>query len=171
MTKNFKSTYIDTPLGAMIAAGDDQSLYLLKFADACMVNNEIEQLSMRVQAVITPGHSAAIASIEAELNAYFQGTLTSFKTPLALFGTPFQKSVWKKLMQLPYGHTRSYLELSHAVARPQACRAVGSANGANKLAIVIPCHRIISNSGDLGGYAGGLDKKKWLIEHEGTYAK
>ena len=83
-----------------------------------------------------------------------------------LLGTDFQKLAWHALTTIPYGHTKSYVEQAHAIAKPSACRAVGTANGANQLAIIIPCHRIITSTGKLGGYAGGLTRKKWLLAHE-----
>lgn len=92
--------------------------------------------------------------------------LHSFTTLLRLLGTPFQKRVWQELLNIPYGETRSYSEIAVSVGRPAAYRAVAQANGANQLAIVVPCHRVINANGDLGGYGGGLSRKEWLLAHE-----
>jgi AraC family transcriptional regulator of adaptative response/methylated-DNA-[protein]-cysteine methyltransferase len=105
-------------------------------------------------------------SIERELDQYFKGTLRGFATPLAPKGTAFQQSVWEELCKIPYGETISYTELSNRLGNPLAIRAVAAANGANQLAIVIPCHRVIAANGDLHGYSGGLDRKRFLIDHE-----
>ena len=93
---------------------------------------------------------------------YFDGKLTEFKTPLFFLGSPFQQQVWETLQKIPSGETRSYLEIAKAIEKPLACRAVARANGANQLAIVVPCHRVINTNGDWGGYGGGLARKKWL---------
>ncbi|MGH7284999.1 MAG: methylated-DNA--[protein]-cysteine S-methyltransferase [Polyangiaceae bacterium] len=104
---------------------------------------------------------------EREFELYFAGKLTVVRTPLAGMGTPFQKKVWRGLCKIPFGETRSYLELAKSVAiDPAAVRAVGMANARNPIAIFVPCHRVIAASGALSGYAGGVDKKKWLLAHE-----
>ncbi len=100
------------------------------------------------------------------MGAYFKGKLREFNTPIHLMGTSFQAQVWNQLLKIPYGETRSYLEQAKAIKKETAYRAVANANGANQLAIIIPCHRIINNNGKLGGYGGGTEKKKWLLEHE-----
>lgn len=116
--------------------------------------------------IIVPGHSAPIDSIEKEIGAYFDGTLQNFKTPVRLHGSDFQKSVWKVLQKIPYGQRRRYGEQAEALDRPSATRAVANANGANQLAVIVPCHRIVRCNGDLGGYGGGLERKLWLLDHE-----
>jgi AraC family transcriptional regulator of adaptative response/methylated-DNA-[protein]-cysteine methyltransferase len=118
--------------------------------------------------VIVPGNNAHLDTIADELSRYFDGTLKRFTVPLAPFGTPFQLKVWRRLREIPYGRTVSYGELAAAVDRPAAQRAVGRANGDNRLAIVIPCHRVVRSDGNLCGYGGGLWRKKWLLEHERT---
>ena len=104
--------------------------------------------------------------IENELRFYFEGTLTEFKTPTHLLGSPFQQLVWRELLRIPCGQTRSYLEQAGAIGRHKAYKAVANANGANQLAVIIPCHRIINSNGSLGGYGGGLARKQWLLDHE-----
>ncbi|AIL12508.1 cysteine methyltransferase [Candidatus Paracaedimonas acanthamoebae] len=161
-----KAAWIDTPLGLMIAISDEEALYLLEFVDRRGLEREIEKLRIKTKAQIIPDSTPPLLSIEAELNAYFKGTLTEFKTPLHLLGSSFQKLVWKELISIPYGQTRSYAEQAKFLGKQTAYRAVANANGANQLAIVIPCHRIINSNGDLGGYGGGIARKKWLIDHE-----
>lgn len=161
-----KASWLDTPLGAMLAVADDAVLYLLEFVDRRGLEREVERLRIRAKSVIIPGSAAPIKSIEPELKAYFDGTLKSFKTPLHFLGSTFQKHVWDELMCIPYGETRTYAAQAIAIGKSSAYRAVGTANGANQIAIVVPCHRIINTDGGLGGYGGGLARKKWLIDHE-----
>ncbi len=164
--KILKASWLDTKLGPMIAISDDEALYLLEFVDRRGLEREVERLRLRLKAAIIPGETNPIRSIEAEIKAYFEGTLTVFKTRLHLLGSPFQKRVWEELMRIPYGETRTYAAQAHAIGNEAAFPAVANANGANQLAIIIPCHRIIRSSGDLGGYGGGIARKQWLIHHE-----
>lgn len=164
-----KTSWLDTPLGPMVAIASEDALYLLEFVGCRWLDREVERLRQRTKSAIILGTTAPIASIEQELKAWFEGTLKTFKTPLCLLGTPFQKSVWEALCRIPYGETRSYLEQALMLCSPSACRAVANANGANQFAIVIPCHRIINRNGELGGYGGGIARKQWLIEHEKLY--
>ena len=161
-----KASWIDTRLGPMMAIADEEALYLLEFVDRRGLEREVERLRQRTKSAIVPGDTAPIRSIELELGAYFDGKLTEFKTPLFLLGSPFQKEVWDRLLRIPPGQTSSYGEIAAAMGRPTAYRAVAQANGANQLAIVIPCHRVINTSGELGGYGGGLSRKQWLLHHE-----
>ncbi|MGF9699396.1 bifunctional transcriptional activator/DNA repair enzyme AdaA [Paenibacillus sp. MABNR03] len=161
-----KASWIDTRLGPMMAVADDTALYLLEFVDRRGLEREVERLRKRTKSAIVPGVTEPIRSIERELEQYFEGTLSAFHTPLFCLGTPFQKSVWEQLVAIPPGETRSYQDIAAALGKPSACRAVAQANGANQLAIVIPCHRVINASGDLGGYGGGLTRKNWLLMHE-----
>lgn len=165
-----KSSWIDTILGPMIAIADDNSLYLLEFADSGGVVQEIERLRKRQKAAIIPGGTDPIDMIRQELGLYFLGKLKSFKTPVHLMGSDFQLCAWRALMQIPYGQTRSYKSQSEITGNEKAYRAVANANGANQLAIIIPCHRIINHNGDLGGYGGGRSRKEWLIKHEKNHA-
>ena len=102
-----------------------------------------------------------------ELNEYFKGERTHFSVPLDTQGTEFQQSVWRALMGVEFGKTKSYLDIAQAINNPKAVRAVGAANGKNPISIIVPCHRVIGASGKLTGYAGGLDRKEWLLKHEG----
>jgi AraC family transcriptional regulator of adaptative response/methylated-DNA-[protein]-cysteine methyltransferase len=164
------AAWLDTPLGPMTAVGDDEALYLLEYADRRGLEGQVGRLRARVKAGIVPGRTGPIAQIEAELAAYFDGSSMRFETPLARLGSPFQRAVWDALLAIPPGQTRSYAELARAVGRPRAVRALGQANGANPFAIVVPCHRVINADGALGGYGGGLPRKRWLLDHERKFA-
>ena len=140
----------------MLALADEESLYRLEFLDP----SEEVPLPERSE------RSKPLVSIERELDLYFEGKIKEFKTPLSLVGTPFQKRVWEELQKIPYGKTQSYVETAKAIGRPSAFRAVARANGTNKMAIVIPCHRVIYADGTLGGYSSGIEKKKQLLQLE-----
>ncbi|MCP5509565.1 MAG: methylated-DNA--[protein]-cysteine S-methyltransferase [Chlamydiales bacterium] len=157
---------IETPLGPMIAIGNKQALYLLEFSARCNIKHEIEKLQTVSQASIISGKTDSIDSIRKELQQYFKGELSYFHTPLKMTGTSFQIQVWLRLKKIPFGTTCSYSDIAQEIQKPTSIRAVGGANAANQLAIVIPCHRVISSRGELTGYAGGLSKKQWLIDHE-----
>jgi AraC family transcriptional regulator of adaptative response/methylated-DNA-[protein]-cysteine methyltransferase len=165
----FKAAWLDTQLGPMIAISDEIGLFLLEFVDRRGLEREVERLRKRLKAAIIPGQTQPIQSIEQELTQYFEGTLTEFRTPLHFIGTPFQRSVWEQLQQIPPGETRSYADIALALGKPTAYRAVAQANGANQLAIVVPCHRVINTDGKLGGYGGGVARKEWLLNHERSW--
>jgi len=116
-------------------------------------------------AALAPGHPL-LQRAAAQLREYFEGKRQEFELPLAAAGTPFQRAVWKELGTIGFGATCSYAELARSLGRPQAARAVGAANGQNPLAIVVPCHRVVGADGALTGYAGGLERKRWLLDHE-----
>ena len=164
--KTLALSSFETTLGPMLVAGDEHGICLLEFFDGSSVASEIERLEKRTKSTLIKGEASSIRSIKAELDAYFKGTLTVFKTALHLIGTDFQITAWKELTRTPHGQTRSYADQATAIGRPSACRAVANANGANQIAIVIPCHRIINSNGNLGGYAGGIARKQWLLNHE-----
>ncbi len=115
-----------------------------------------------------PRRTPLLAQAEAELEAYFAGRRQRFEVPVDPEGTPFQREVWAALTTIPFGTTWSYARLARAVGRPAAVRAVGAANGANPIALIIPCHRVIGADGSLTGYGGGLPRKRWLLAHEGV---
>lgn len=165
-SKILKASWVDTPLGPMIAIADEQALYLLEFVDRRGLEREVERLRKRLKAAIIPGCTQPIRLIENELKSYFEDSLIEFKTPLIFLGSIFQKRVWEELKKIPFGETRSYSELAAEIGKPTAFRAVANANGANQFAIIIPCHRVINTNGELGGYGGGLARKKWLINQE-----
>lgn len=162
-----QAKWLDTALGPMVAIADDESLYLLEFVDRRGLEREMERLRQKTRtAAIIPGDSLPLSSIAHELNAYFHGNLAVFQTPIRTLGTPFEQKVWDELITIPAGQTRSYGDIARTVGQPTACRAVARANGANSLAIVIPCHRVIKTNGDVGGYGGGSERKRWLLDHE-----
>ncbi len=113
-----------------------------------------------------PAGDPVLARARAQLAEYFAGTRTAFSLPVAPAGTPFQQSVWRELMSIPYGQTRSYGQLANTLGGPHLTRAVGSANGRNPISIVVPCHRVVGSDGSLTGYAGGLPRKRFLLDLE-----
>lgn len=161
---NLIESRIETPLGLMKALADESALYFLGFHD---VRND--SLNNQKNGMITVGRTCITDLIERELTDYFSGTLKQFSTPLKYSGTEFQTQVWRELKKIPYGETRSYAKVAQAINKPSAIRAGASANAKNQLAIVIPCHRVINANGNVGGYAGGIERKKWLLEHERIY--
>jgi len=155
-----------TPLGPMFACASDQGLCLLEFTDRRMLETEFKDLTKRFNAIILPGKNTHLNQVQIEIQEYFNGSRKHFTIPLDTPGTEFQKTVWTELMNIPYGETRSYKEQAIAIGNKNAIRAVASANGHNKVAILIPCHRVIGSDGSLVGYGGGLHRKKWLLEFE-----
>lgn len=160
------ATWIDTTLGPMLSISDENYLYLLEFVDRRGLENEVKRLRARLKVGVIPGKTTISEVIEQELAGYFQGKSFEFSTPCFFLGSDFQKQVWQQLKLIPPGETCSYLDVATAVGRPQAYRAVANANGANQLALIIPCHRVINADGKLGGYGGGVSRKTWLLEHE-----
>lgn len=158
--------WIDTPLGAMVAIADDQSLRLLEFVDRRGLEREIQQLRKQTGAIILPGENKPLAATTVQLREYFDRQRTVFDIPIATVGTAFEKAVWKQLGLIPSGETRSYSQLAKKVGSPGAVRAVGRANGRNWLSIILPCHRVIRADGTLCGYGGGIWRKQWLLDHE-----
>lgn len=161
--------WLSTPLGPMFAVCDEASLYMLEFTTRKNMDRGFEKLRKVHKRAVIPGRTEITDQIEAELKAYFGGTLTAFKTPLVPTGTEFQNKVWRALQDIPYGESCAYTDLAVAVGNEKAVRAVASSNANNGLALIIPCHRVIAKGGALGGYAGGLDKKQWLLDHEKSH--
>jgi AraC family transcriptional regulator, regulatory protein of adaptative response / methylated-DNA-[protein]-cysteine methyltransferase len=155
-----------TPLGRMLALADAEGLRLLEFEDRRGLPREIADLRSSLGAAVVPGASTALDSIERELAAYFAGRLREFRTPIVLEGTPFERAAWKALLAIPFGETRTYAGQAAALGKPKAARAVGRANGRNKLAIVVPCHRVLGVGGAPVGYAGGVWRKERLLALE-----
>lgn len=157
-----------TPLGPMLLGATDAGVCLLEFTDRRMLETQLKRLSRRLDCVYVPGANAMSSSMEQELESYFEGTLRNFKTPLTTHGTNFQERVWTALRTIPWAETRSYGDQARMIGAPTAVRAVARANGDNRIAIVIPCHRVIGSKGTLTGYGGGLWRKRWLLNHEGA---
>ena len=157
---------LTTPIGPMFVCATETGICLLEFTNRKMLETEFQDLQKRLQAPILTGEHAHIRQVKQELAEYFAGQRTRFEVPLHPVGTAFQQSVWQALLDIPYGHTSTYLQQAQALDRPTAVRAVAAANGCNKIAILIPCHRVIGSNGHLTGYGGGLERKQWLLELE-----
>ncbi|MBI5364751.1 MAG: methylated-DNA--[protein]-cysteine S-methyltransferase [Planctomycetes bacterium] len=157
---------LGTPLGPMLAAASSKGVVLLEFVDRRAIETQVATLRRRMQLPIVPGTNAMLDQLARELEEYFGGKRAQFEVPLHAPGTPFQESVWKALRAIPPGETRSYADVARALGRPTATRAVARANGDNRLALLLPCHRVIGSDGALTGYAGGLWRKEWLLAHE-----
>ncbi len=158
--------WLETPLGEMIAVAGDDGLCLLDFIDRPGLEREVVDVRKHLGAVIVPGESRYLEVLASELDRYFTGELTEFTVPLVQPGSRFQRAVWAALGEIPYGSNSSYAELARRIGRPHAHRAVGRANGDNRIAIVVPCHRILRSDGSLGGYGGGTWRKRRLLEIE-----
>ncbi len=164
-------TRLATPIGPMFACATEDGVCLCEFTDRRMLETELHDLQKRLNAVILPSQdNPHLRQLEAELRQYFEGTRQVFEVALDTPTTPFRQNVWEELLTIPYGQTRSYSEQARRIGKPRAVRAVGSANGHNRIAIVIPCHRVIGSDGSLTGYGGGLARKKWLLDFERRHA-
>lgn len=161
----------ETPFGRMVSIADDEALYMLEFTNRVKMLGQIKRLHRLHGRPIVTGRKKMSEQIEVELNDYFKGALQNFETPFILTGTDFQKQTWKQLCQIPYGEMRSYADLAVAVGNEKAVRAVAGSNAKNGLALIVPCHRVIAKDGTLGGYAGGLDRKRALLRLEGATFK
>ena len=157
---------LTTPIGPMFACATDEGLCLLEFVDRRMLETEFRDLQRRLKRPILAGENAIIRQAKTELAEYFAGTRQNFSVPLHTPGTEFQQQVWQALLSIPYGKTASYQEQATRIGHSKAVRAVANANGANRIAIIIPCHRVIGKDGKLVGYGGGLERKRWLLEKE-----
>jgi AraC family transcriptional regulator of adaptative response/methylated-DNA-[protein]-cysteine methyltransferase len=158
--------WIPTPIGKMLAICDENHLYMLEFIARKNIHNGFQRLSQKYNRHIISGRTSITQRIEDELKLYFKKELKEFTTPLIFTGTKFQKKVWLNLTKIPAGRTCSYSELAAAVGNKKASRAVANSNANNILALVVPCHRVILQSRKIGGYAGGIEKKEWLLCHE-----
>ena len=158
--------WVETPIGPMIAGSRRGALILLEFSSRQRMEMQIDTLKKRLGAAFIPEDDAVIRQTRRELDEYFAGKRTDFEIPLDYPGTPFETKVWTELLKIPYGETRSYEDLALITSSKGAVRAVGSANGRNRIAIVIPCHRVVNKSGRLGGYGGGLWRKETLLALE-----
>lgn len=159
-------TRIPTPLGAMVAAAEGERLCLLEFADRPMLEHQLSTIRRLFDAEIVAGMAGVFETLQSQLAEYFGGKRQEFDLPLAAPGSPFQRAVWKTLSAIPYGETRSYAQQAAAIGKQSAVRAVARANGANRIAILIPCHRVIGSDGTLTGYGGGIWRKRYLLDLE-----
>ena len=160
-----------TKISPMFACATDKGLCLLEFTDRRMLETEFQDLCKRLNAVIIPGKNKYLDLVQTQVLEYLEGERKDFTIPLNTPGTEFQQSVWKVLQQIPYGETWSYKQQAIKLNNPKAVRAVATANGYNRIAFIIPCHRVIGSNGELTGYRGGLDRKKWLLDLEQNFSK
>ncbi len=157
---------ITTPAGTMIIGADDRGICLFDFEYRKMMPGIKARIIKLLNKDFEEGSHPLHHMLEAQLDEYFNGLRKVFDLPLQFSGSPFQKKVWNSLLAIPYGETRSYKQQAIAFGDEKAIRAVASANGANCLAIIVPCHRVVGADNSLTGYAGGLQSKRWLLEHE-----
>jgi AraC family transcriptional regulator of adaptative response/methylated-DNA-[protein]-cysteine methyltransferase len=156
----------ESPMGAIIIAANREGICLVEFSDRRMLEYQLKVLKKYFSGALIPGKNKYILQAQKELKEYFSGRLKKFSVPIIFPGTEFQKKVWNKLINIPYGKTISYEELAQRIGIKKASRAVGTANGMNRIAIIIPCHRVVNKNGMLGGYGGGLWRKKKLLKLE-----
>jgi AraC family transcriptional regulator of adaptative response/methylated-DNA-[protein]-cysteine methyltransferase len=161
-----RSQRLSTPIGSMFAVADDRGLVLCEFHDRPMLPTQLKRVERICGAEPEEGPHPILDQAQRELDEYFLGRRETFSIPLVLAGSPFQSSVWSQLLQIPFGRTTSYDAIATRLDRPGGARAVGRANGDNRIAIIVPCHRVINADGSLSGYGGGRHRKRWLLAHE-----
>lgn len=164
-----RADWIDTPLGPMVAVCDKHALHLLEFVDRKALPKSLKKLQTYSKGSLGFGRFDITDQVEAELKAFFSGNKDTFSVNLAYHGSPFTQGVWDALRTIPAGETKSYSDMARAIGRPVSVRAVARANGANQIALIVPCHRVIGADGSLTGYGGGLWRKQRLIELERRY--
>lgn len=157
---------IETPLGPLFVGGSDEGVHRIDFVTEGREEDDLVARLERESGDEPVRDAEAAATATRQLREYFAGERRSFELPLAARGTDFQRRVWKELLEIQHGRTISYGEIASAIGRPTASRAVGAANARNPISIVVPCHRVVGASGALTGYAGGMDRKRWLLNHE-----
>jgi len=168
---NIYYTNLQSPLGDMIAGASDNGLCFLEWHDRGGVERILTRVEKRYKKKLIPGRNTYLKVLESELKNYFSGEAQEFTVELDIVGTKFEKKVWGRLLNIPYGVTRSYGNIATELNNAGASRAVGRANGSNYMSIVIPCHRVIESNGKLRGYGGGLWRKKHLLELEKSHSK
>ena len=159
-------TRVSTPLGAMLAGATEDAVCLLEFIDRRTLELQLRRIQKHFNAFFMPSLNPMLERLSRELSAYFDGSLRQFTVPVSTPGTTFQQTVWKHLRTMAYGQTISYTDIAKALKIPKSVRAVARANGDNRIAIIIPCHRVVGNDGKLTGYAGGLWRKRRLLDIE-----
>jgi AraC family transcriptional regulator of adaptative response/methylated-DNA-[protein]-cysteine methyltransferase len=158
--------WIASPVGPLVAGATDEGICLLEFSDRRMLEAQFKTLRRRLNAPLVPGRHRWLDALRKQLEEYFDGRRTQFDLPVVIRGTPFQEQVWRTLLEIPSGETWSYRDVAARIGQPGATRAVGTANGMNRIAIVIPCHRVVNADGRLGGYGGGVWRKQFLLDLE-----
>ena len=159
-------TWIDSPVGPLLAGATRSALVLLEFSERDILQQQLASVRRRFRASLRSGPNRWLDLLQTQLHEYFAGQRRQFELPLEYPGTAFQQRVWSTLLTIPYGVTWSYLDMARSLGDIKATRAVGTANGLNRIAIVIPCHRVINADGKLGGYGGGLWRKQRLLDLE-----
>lgn len=162
-------SWLRTPLGPLVAGATDEGICLLEFTDRRMLEAQFAAVQRLFNDPAVPGFNDHLEKLQDELAKYFAGSLRAFSVPLVYPGTAFQRRVWEELLAIPYGETRSYEQIAIAIGDATAVRAVGRANGLNRIAILIPCHRVVNKNGELGGYGGGLRRKQYLLDLERAF--
>jgi len=169
-TSNYEASFyvskIDSPLGTLVLGCTEKGVSMVEYLRMERLEKNLKDIQKKRALKVEFRKNKIVEALELELKEYFSKNLTKFTLPLDTIGTEFQKKVWNVLYTIPYGKTMSYSEQAKKYGNVKAIRAVASANGKNKISIILPCHRVIGKSGSLTGYAGGLDKKSWLLEHE-----
>ncbi|HRP59870.1 MAG TPA: methylated-DNA--[protein]-cysteine S-methyltransferase [Vicingus sp.] len=165
------TTVMESPLGRITLGSTNKGLCLLEFDDEKRINNHFSQFKKYWDVEIIEEETSITTTTKNQLAAYFLNQQTTFDVPLDLAGTAFQLKVWNELLKIPFGSTRSYKEQAIAVGNLKAIRAVATANGENRISIIIPCHRVIGSDGSLTGYGGGIWRKQKLLELETTQTK
>ncbi len=160
------TSWVESPFGPLLAAATSEGICLLEFTDRRRLDHQFSRLRKYFRCSIVPGENDHIVQLKNELAEYFEGKRKRFSIKLFYPGTPFEQKVWNVLLTIPYGSTVSYEDIAKTIGSPGASRAVGRANGFNRISIVIPCHRVINKNGELGGYGGGLWRKKMLLSLE-----
>ena len=158
--------WVESPLGPLVLGASTKGICLLEFTDRRMLEAQFETIRKRFQCPVAPGSNSFTDQLKQELKEYFSGSRSAFDVPVHAPGSPFEERVWGMLRTIPYGKTWSYFDLAQSIGDPLAVRAVGRANGKNRIAIVIPCHRVVNKDGKLGGYGGGLWRKQYLLNLE-----
>lgn len=172
--RNFKTitqalihtTTVTTPLGEMFAASTSKGICMLSFYDKFHIDAQLKNLKERFNAQVIPSNNDFFIQLQQELNEYFEGKRKCFTLPLQLLGTSFQVQCWKALLSIEYGKTISYKQEAQKINNPKAYRAVANANAQNMIEILVPCHRVIQDNGQLGGYSSGIERKKFLLNLE-----
>ena len=163
--------WIASPVGPLVAGATGEGLCLLEFSDRRMLEAQLATLRRRFAAPLVPGRNRWLDALRGQLDEYFAARRRRFDLPLVIRGTPFQEQVWRTLLEIPYGETWSYRDVAARIGQSGATRAVGTANGMNRIAIVIPCHRVVNADGRLGGYGGGVWRKQFLLDLERGQAR
>jgi O-6-methylguanine DNA methyltransferase len=162
---------LQTPLGPMLAGATDAGVCLLEFTDRPMLPTQLAVLERRLRLRLVPGRHPMLDRLAEQLAAYFVGRRGTFDLPLVAPGSPFQERTWDTLREIPIGETLTYEQLAMSAGRPGAQRGAGTANGANRISVLIPCHRVIRKGGEVGNYGGGTWRKAWLLDHERDLAR